>query len=178
MIREVLSLERLRSMGPDDAAALLAIRRSDSGLAVDQPTLDAWLRLDEANVRAWARAQNAWSAFDGADDDEILSAMRLSARQARPTGPSWAPSLAAAAAILVLISGGLFTLFQVNPFAGRSAPDIAASHPAAPSTVWVTYATVKGQRSVVNLPDGSKLTLDTDSTVETDFGEPAVHCAW
>jgi ferric-dicitrate binding protein FerR (iron transport regulator) len=87
MIREVLSLIRLRSMAPDEAAARLTVRGSDGAGGRDQNVLLAWLDLDHAHPPAWEGAQRAWRAFDDVEGDEILNAMRREALRARP-GPA------------------------------------------------------------------------------------------
>ena len=84
MISEVLTVERLCAMPPSAAAALLAARRLTSGDALDGAALTAWLAQDPAHGQAWVRAQRAVSAFDDAQDDDIVSAMLLAA----PLAPS------------------------------------------------------------------------------------------
>jgi transmembrane sensor len=172
MIREVLSLKRLRAMDPDDAAAMLAVRRSDGASAYDDDALAAWLMHDEANVRAWERTQKAWLAFEDAEDDEILQAMRREARQPSPAA-AWRPRLAAAAAaILVLVTGGFVVLQRGGLPVGGTRPGVStpriAAYPSAPAPV-VTYASTESRPHVYDLPDGSRLTLDTESAVESDF---------
>jgi transmembrane sensor len=169
MIQEVISLARLRSMRPDEAAALLAARRSDSsGGTADDEALDAWLGLGEANVHAWARAQRSLQVFEDAHDDEILNAMRRGALEARPSVGARQPWLAAAA-VLVVLAGGLLTLFQtghVPGFGSRPGGVVARSDVSPPARL---YATTKGQIRVFGLPDGSRMTLDTDSLVDAAF---------
>jgi len=172
-MREVLTLERLRSLGVDETAAVLAVRRSDGASAHDDEVLAAWLGLDEANSRAWETTQRAWRAFDEAGDDEILKAMREEALKARPTPIVARPPMAIAAAVLVLLAGGLFAVLQTGDvLENRSGTTVPAAHsngsPSAPRGA-LTYATLKGQRGDFKLPDGSRLTLDTDSKVDVAF---------
>jgi transmembrane sensor len=162
MIREVLTLDRLLAMGPEAAAALLAVRRSDGGSAHDEALLETWRQADEAHARAWAQTQAGWDAFEDADDDELLAAMRRAAVQARPARAIPRQWLAAAAVVLVLLSGGLLGLLLNAP--SRFAPDAPqiarAERPAQ------AYATAAGQRRTFDLADGSRITLDADSRVE------------
>lgn len=165
MIREILSLERLVTMEPADAAALLAVRRSDGRTAHDDAMLDAWLQASEANVRAWGQTQAGWQAFDDAGDDELLTAMRRAALEARPARAFPRQGLAAAAVILVILTGALLGLFLNTPQLGRpSAP--ATSGAEAPAQ---TFATANGQRATFSLADGSRMTLDGDSKVQVAF---------
>lgn len=171
-MREVLTLERFRSLRADEVAALLAVRKSDGASAHDDEVLAAWLGLDAANVRAWETTQRAWRAFDEAKDDEILNAMREEARKARPSPAFVRPPMAIAAAVLVLLTGGLFAVLQTGDVlkdpTGTTASVAQSNRAAAPQGV-VTYATVKGQRGDFALADGSRLTLDTDSKVDVAF---------
>lgn len=168
MIQEVLTLDRLRSMPADEAAALLTVRAGDAG-PHDDEMLGAWLGLGEANVRAWERAQKAWSSFEGAENDEILDAMRRAALKARPAmAVKWPPLAAAAAALLVVLTGALWARFGVGVLDGRSNTVTASTHAAARPAA-ADYATLKGQRRIFSLPDGSRLTLDTDSAVDAAF---------
>jgi ferric-dicitrate binding protein FerR (iron transport regulator) len=75
--REILTLERLRRMGDDRAAALLIVRRNaDDYDGADEAILDEWLAADPEHPEAWARASNVCAHFDIADDDPVLQAMR------------------------------------------------------------------------------------------------------
>ena len=165
MIREVLTLDRLRAMAPDEAAATLIVRRSDGPATVDQEALEAWLGLDEANARAWARAQSVWDIFDDAIEDDTLDALRAEARGVRraPQGPRW-PRLAAAAAVFALALGGAWLVFQRSEGPERDASMRVASAP-------LRYETLRGEREVVTLADGSRVTLDTETMIEVDYSE-------
>jgi transmembrane sensor len=167
MIREVLTVDRLLAMGPDAAGALLAVRRSDGGSAHDEALLEAWLQADDAHARAWARTQAGWNAFDDAADDELLAAMRSAAVGARPSRALPRERLAAAAVIVVLLSGVLFGLVLNNSW--RAEPEaLRTASSQAPSQAFFTAA---GQRRAVILADGSRLTLDSDSRVEVAFSD-------
>jgi transmembrane sensor len=170
MIQEVPSLDRLRSMPPDEAAALLTVRGGGAPRAQDQETLGAWLRLGEANVQAWARAQKAWSSFEAAEDDEILNAMRRAALKARPAmAVKWRP-LAAAAALLVVLTGALWGRLGVGvPDRGSKTAIAPAGARQAAARPAADYVTPRGRPGVFSLADGSRLTLDTDSAVATAF---------
>ena len=169
MIREVLTLDRLRSMTPKAAASLIALHRADR-IGGEDAVVAQWLSLDPAHERAWARAQRAWSGFDDTDDDELLSAMRQAARKAGPVraGPraAWAAGLAAVAvtgALLVVGQGVIEGPHGANPV-------VAALNPgsAGPGQVQ-TYAVGRAPPRAFVLADGSRLTLDADSTVTAAY---------
>jgi transmembrane sensor len=163
MIREVLTVERLCAMPPSAAAALLAARRLTSGDALDGAALTAWLAQDPAHGQAWVRAQRAVSAFDDAQDDDIVSAMLLAARASRRRAPVW-PRLAAAAAAAVVVAVGGLTMFAIQDGGGPTA--VAPSNSASRQP---DFSTAKGEHRTFVLPDGSRMTLDTNSAAQLAF---------
>ena len=107
MIREALTLERLRAMEPGEAAACFVARRAEGLTPSEEELLAAWLGEDEEHCRELRRAERAWDLFSDAGDHEILAAMRAHAVAPRPRRwASWQPA-AAAAAILLLVGASL-----------------------------------------------------------------------
>jgi len=169
MIREVLTLDQLRSMAPAEAAAVLATRRLDGASPPDAELLAAWLDLSPTHREAWTRTEAALRAFDGAGEDEIFAAMREAARNARPVRPARparrAP-LAAAAALVLVVAGALLTMFLVyRP--GGPPPGTVVADGAVPGVR--TFAAAKGPPAQHQLPDGSRMTLEGGSTVQVAY---------
>ena len=82
----MLTLEVLRDIGDDEAAALLIVRRNaDDYDGQDETILDEWLAADPKHPEAWARAATVCSYFDIADDDPELTAMRDALLKVAPT---------------------------------------------------------------------------------------------
>jgi transmembrane sensor len=168
MIREVLTLSELRAMPADEAAALWTVRLAEGDYPHERELFDEWLELAPGNREAWALAQRAWSVFDASDDDELLGAMRLHARAARPQQErDWRRYAAAAALFLVVASGSILaerSLFREgHPGTGSPAahaPVIEASY---------TYSSGRELPKRIALPDGSELTLDAQSQVSATF---------
>ncbi|HEX8450425.1 MAG TPA: FecR domain-containing protein [Allosphingosinicella sp.] len=167
MIREVLDARRLGSMAPEEAAAMWIARRS-GGVALEQePGFAEWLEAGESNRRAWEAGEAALRCFDGSDDDEILQEMRRRALEAEPERAGRWPAVAALAACLALVASA--SLMLLDRPGQAPAPVIAQagdplSNPGRPD-----FVTGKGQQREVSLPDGSRLTLDTDSAVDVAF---------
>lgn len=118
-----------------DAAAARWVARLDRGAG--DPRLDeelkAWLAGDTRRRGALLRAQAAWNAFDV----ERRAAARAPARaDGRRRAMAWAAGVAA------LASGALGWLAMDRP---------------------ATFSTVKGEREVARLADGSTMLLNTDT---------------
>jgi transmembrane sensor len=171
MIREVISPRRLEAMSPDEAAAHWAARRSDGCSSQEDELFREWLHRDEAHAQAWARVERTLRLFDGAGDDEILSAMRERARSAEPHGMMRWPQLAAAAALLFAIGSAIF-LGSGGDWAGGPAPEQVARSRAAGAVPGrqLAFATGVGELRTVALPDGSRMILDTQSAVSAEIG--------
>jgi transmembrane sensor len=157
-------------MAPDEASAYFILRSADGLTSQEQDLLSAWLAADRAHALAYERANKAWCSFDDAAGDEILSALRAHAvaTRARGRGGLWYAIAASIAVLLVATSVLVSPLRQllVGP----------ASGPGVAQPAWVQYASSHGEVRNVRLPDGSIMTLDTDSIAQAYFapGERSV----
>jgi transmembrane sensor len=118
--------------------------------AADQQAFEAWLRQDVRHRRAFEEMSKVWSALDGlaeAKRSEKIGAFTSPPPLARGALPSWRMSVAAA--VLVLVAAGFWWLRQGNEIQ--------------------TLATAVGQQRNVTLVDGSIVTLNTNTIVETDL---------
>ena len=79
-----LARKRLGEITVDDAAAYFVTYRDDDLTEGERKLLTSWLAAHDSHARALNRAEAIWQCFDQAEHDEILAAMRLHARQARP----------------------------------------------------------------------------------------------
>jgi transmembrane sensor len=135
----------------DEAAALWAWRMdSGSVSAADRRSFETWLRKDPRHRRAFAELSEVWNALDGLAeakrDEKIATFTAGTARLMRGNGRRWA---LAAVAILALAA--------VGPFWRHG--DLEHQ----------TLATAVGQQRSVTLIDGSVITLNTNTIVETDL---------
>ena len=137
-------------------AAAWRIRLTEDGLR-SLPELEAWLQ-DGDNQAAWNQVSRAWNYFDGvAEAPEIIAAReaalsdakRAASRLGRPVLIRRLTGLAAAALVICSLGGAGYW------WAAR--PD--------------DYRTIAGERRVVTLSDGSKLSLDADSEVTVRYGK-------
>ncbi|SDA36914.1 FecR domain-containing protein [Sphingomonas sp. NFR15] len=127
-------------------------------LPVSRETLEdffAWQR-DEAHSAAFDAIERLWSrAGDMGDRPAILAATRAAMRRKAERHwllPVWPahPALAALTILLLVLLGVGATYWVMRPGADE-------------------YMTKVGQRSVVALADGSRVSLDTDTRIATRF---------
>jgi len=181
-----LSLAPLRAMTPTQAAAYwMACEDRDPSL------FEQWLGETEENQVAWRKAQMVWGLFDDAGDDPMIAAMARAARQsgvsdddailaAEPVDVpepandrSWTKLLVAAVAVFMIAATVTFAI-QANWFgAGGPSARIASADQADPLARFGTpdYVTGKGQKSIVDLPDGTRVTLASESALDLAFAD-------
>jgi transmembrane sensor len=143
---------KLRTRADIDEEAAAWIWRMDSATvaASDRQAYEAWLRQDSRHRRAAAELAAVWGALDGlaeAKRDEKIATFTQSPKSPGLSHPRhwW---LAAAAVVAAVIVGALW-LQQGSELQ--------------------TLATAVGQQRNVTLADGSIVTLNTNSIVETDL---------
>ncbi len=156
----------------EQAAYWFARLRADNASKGDQRRFKTWLEESPQHAQAYALQEEVWTAMqDSAVDDEIM-AMRQNALSVS-TGAnnnSWLKYGAIAASLLVVV----VSMVMLNPFAS-----LGGSSGTAPSDQFAQaepqsspiYRTAIGQRSTVNLPDGSVVELNTDSLIQVNFSE-------
>src|SRR5689334_21459903 len=141
-------------------AAAWRVRLAENDLE-DCPELSDWLAGDARNLAAWKQVQDDWALFaDHATSPEILELRSAALTHAHEASRGrWVRSrrfaiahrLGIAAAILLLVAGGLFLWMKE--------PDI--------------YATRIGERRIVTLADGSQIALDSRSEVRVEYSTHA-----
>ena len=136
-------------------AAAWQVRLAEDGVATS-PGLEAWL-TDPDNRAAWNQVSRAWNTFEGVESDPRL----VAAREAALRDAQLAASHDARPLMLRRLGGWIAAALLVGVL-GTSA-------------YWFTsrpldYRTSAGERRVVTLTDGSKLSLDADSEVTVQYG--------
>lgn len=159
------------SMHPDDSlpsgdraeqAGAWCLRLAADGLSEhERAEFDAWLTADTANARAFDAAARAWEALDRASTSPELIAMRRNAldrfRRGHTTrwrrgraGRRGVLALAAFAACLAIAAVGIGLWMHYAP---------------------QSYETGLGERRIVALNDGSRISLDAASRVKVRYGD-------
>ncbi len=164
MVHEALTLERLHAMAPDEAAALLAVRRAEGLTAHEEALLAEWLAVDPLHADALGQAERGWAVFDAAEGDEILAAMRAHALASPARRWLGWPQLAAAAAVVLLLATSLLMLPSMFP---------PGSAPVVQQLAWTRYEAPAAQVGAVTLSDGSVMTLGAGSVAETRLSADA-----
>ncbi|MDB5583428.1 MAG: hypothetical protein JWR80_8604 [Bradyrhizobium sp.] len=120
---------------------------------------EQWLAADPRHRDAYARLEEGWEITDEAGRSEIFQDRSLERHRPRYglTLPRVATFAAAAAAIVLAV------IFW---------PGARSPAPQSPQVAQLLHTTV-GQVRTLDLPDGSKVTLDTDSQVRVLFGAEA-----
>jgi len=139
-------------------AAAWRVRLAEAGQRTS-PEFEAWSN-DSDNQAAWVQVSRAWDYFDdlaqapeivAAREAALADAKRAASQMARPALFRRLTGLAAAAMVICALSGAAYWWSQK--------PD--------------DYRTAMGERRVVTLSDGSKLSLDADSEVTVRYEKNA-----
>jgi transmembrane sensor len=119
--------------------------------AEDQAALDAWLAQSSAHMVAYLRVDAAWTRAD-----------RLSALRGNPTPqrPAQTPRTRRTPPMLFRMAAAAIVL----GVAGYAASDYLKPKPTAH-----TYATAIGGSETIRLSDGSRIELNTDTVLRTEF---------
>lgn len=164
-------------MTADEAAVYWVLRHDRDDLtAADEASFAAWLAASDANARAYRKANGVWDVFEQGDADPHLTALRQAALAARPARKRWLPLLGAGlaaglAAAAVLLPG---QLGLTGNSSHAPASEVIASADA-PTAAGTRFATAKGERRTVALPDGTRVTLNTDTAIALAYSARGRH---
>lgn len=155
-----------------DALDWFVRRNSEAWSATDEAQFQRWLNADEDRVNTWERWESHWKTLDSLPADAISALRANLARDKalasdeypealgpkpfvqRPPVPPRRRSVQLAFATLAFVVVGGLAWRLLGADAARS------TH---------VYATQRGQQSTVDLPDGSRLQLDTATTLEVAY---------
>src|ERR1700722_1456013 len=137
----------------DEEAAAWVWRMDSAGIdATDRQAFEAWQRQDPRHRRAVSELSAVWNALDGlaeAKREEKIATFANTAQAARPHHPQRLWIAAAAALAAVAIGVGAVWLQRDSELQ--------------------TLSTAVGQQRNVTLADGSIVTLNTNTIVESDL---------
>ncbi|WP_168072175.1 FecR domain-containing protein [Caulobacter sp. SSI4214] len=154
-------------------AAARWLAQEDLDRSPQREQFAAWLEESEENRQAWAQAHRVWGVLDDADENDLIAALTRAARRAgpEPAARSPRPWLIAASIGALTVSAALLVGIR-EEWPGRRPSPVQVAAGAAPSLYAIgraDYVTGAGQKSIVDLPDGTRLTLDSDTAVDVAF---------
>jgi transmembrane sensor len=173
MTRAVMTLADVRGLSPAQAAARW-MACDDLEQSPEREQHQQWLEASPDNQAAWDAVQEMWGVFDAAEDNDLIAAMGRAARQAKPepVRAFWPQAIAASIAV-VAVSATLLVGAQGGWFGHAGKSQVVASNSAVsdPQRVFgaADYVTGRGQKTIVDLTDGTRVTLDADSAVDVAF---------
>ncbi len=138
---------------PVDTAAAWVVRLSeDDPSAAERAEFQKWLEDDPGNRAAFVRAFDAWHGMDDAATEPwlvgLMADAQVDSRRRLRRQPIRIRLLAATCLILALFVGGAVWWYATSP---------------------VIYATGIGEQRVVQLSDGSQISLDADTRVKVVY---------
>jgi len=142
----------------EEAAAWFARRRDGVGTPSEEAAFENWRGSNEAHARAYAETERAWHEWRHLQGSARMREMTDAAmaataprRRRAPAGRRWRPLLAAACIVAVVAIGGIKLLPLLLP---------------APS---VTYTAGLGEQRTEQLPDGTRVTLNTQTALQVRY---------
>ncbi|MBY8824913.1 FecR family protein [Sphingomonas colocasiae] len=151
---------------PHVIAAKWALRHEDGPLrAEEQHAFEQWIAADATHALAWEDVNWALDApARHAASPELLD-IRSAALTARAVEPRRSPRYLA---VLASVAAATIIALLASPLVPDN-PTPGGQMGASPEQNGAVYRTAIGERSSITLPDGSVVTLDTDSELHVDF---------
>lgn len=140
----------------DEAIKWFVRMHDDQRTAADERAFERWLGEEPAHEEQYERLKRIWKDVGGTADAHQVTRLRANARiESRSRAPSLSRLRRVAAA--AVIGGAVATLALLG-------------YPYVP--IDRSYETAVGERRTIVLPDGSELTLNTDTQIRVsyDFG--------
>jgi transmembrane sensor len=155
-----------------EASAWFARQRVSPLSEADAAEFAGWLKADPANTAAWSDFERLWGRVEAVRDDPKILAIREEARRraARRVGARYGRRFAAALAASVVLGAAIWWGLKERVEAPDGVPVLAHTSAAATAPALTREASTQiGERALLVLADGSKVTLNTDSAVRADY---------
>ena len=143
----------------------------------DAEAFATWLTADPSHTVAWSEFERLWGRVEAVRDDPKILAMREEAKRqaARRVGVRYGGRLVAALAASIVLGVTVWWVIPNYLSGSGEASTVSGRMPLAPSAgqALVREASTQiGERSILILADGSKVTLNTASIVRADYSGP------
>jgi transmembrane sensor len=156
-----------------EAAAWFTRQRVAPLTEADAAEFARWLKADPANTAAWSDFERLWGRVEAVRDDPKILAIREEARRraVRRVGARSGWRFAAALAASIVLGAAIWWGLTERAIAPDGVPLLAhASLTATTAPALIREASTQiGERALLVLADGSKVTLNTDSAVRADY---------
>lgn len=140
--------------------AALWIARLDAGASpADLEQIDTWLARDPAHAQALVELAQLWDRMDTLGQLATMFPLDASGKVAGVRG--WQTTRLLAMAASLMVAAGLVALLPLL----KTADDTAEQNFSA------TYATAVGEQRTVELADGSRIVLNTDTRIAIDYSD-------
>jgi len=142
----------------EEAAAWFAKRRDGACARDEEEAFEAWRGRSDTHARVYAETERAWGQWkqlQGSDRMREMTAAAMKAtapRLRRATARRWRPLLAAASLAAIAVFGGI----RLLPMMTLTAP--------------VAYSTGLGEQRTEQLPDGTRIVLNTQTALQVRYG--------
>jgi len=141
----------------EEAAAWFARRRDGACTQNEEVSFEEWRDRSESHARAYAETEHAWNQWKQLQSSERMremtaAAMAATAPRRRHIPAGLGPLLAAACIVAAVVVGGIELL-----------PRLLSPPP-------VTYSTTLGEQRTEQLPDGTRVTLNTETALQVRYG--------
>jgi len=134
---------------------------------------EAWLKADATHTAAWSEFERLWGRVEAVRDDPKILAIREEARHraAGQVGARQGRRVAAALAASLVLSVAVWWGLHKSVLAPSDVPTLAhvSEFPDPTPPLILDASTEIGERSLLVLADGSKVTLNTASAVRADY---------
>ena len=152
-----------QSTSTEQAIGWYARQRSGPLSEEDAARFEGWLKDDPTHVAAWKEVERLWERVGAVRDDPAILALRETARQrlksSRSLSRKWGIAAGLAAGIILSVAAWWSVKGSIFSGVNRSGLRVREA------------STEVGERSILMLPDGSKVTLNTASAVRAEYSE-------
>jgi transmembrane sensor len=157
----------------DAAATWFARQRSGVWSELQAGQFAAWLKAEPAHSKAWMECERLWRRFESVRDDPRVLAIRENARRRVRRQEIFRRGWGMGGAVAAALLAATFASWVIKGIRlPHSREAIVTQRPAEkpPESPLVRIVdTGVGERSLLVLPDGSRVTLNTASAVRTDY---------
>ena len=163
----------LQHSAAEQAAAWFARHRAGPLSDAEEAEFAAWLKGDPTRPEAWATCERLWMRLEIARDDPRVLTVRESAKRRMQRGVAWTRARtvlgSAAAAGLMAVLGWMATQHPLIPDRVEAALGRPPGEASSDSSLVRSATTEVGERSLLVLPDGSRVMLNTASAVRSVY---------